>query len=199
MLQLLYDQYGEEHVRHFERDECLALNAEGKQISDVIGKEIKVIHGHFFYKEIKNIVKQDNPKLVTFMRDPVSRVISNYNWWIHTIQRDANHRQRHRINETLEEYASQPDVRNKVAQFLSGVRLKNFDFIGFLENLDDDVTKLAKVLDWRKVELKHEKDSKTFKTGKSREISPDLRKMIERLHSKDIKLYNKAKSLTFRI
>ena len=197
MLQLLYEQYGQAHVRHFERDECLALNRSGKKISEVIDSEVRVIHGHFFYSEVKDIIKRDKPKLVTFMRDPVKRVVSNYHWWMHTIEQDENHSERHRINEPLELYITRPEVRNKVAQFLEGSRLKNFTFIGFLESLERDVERLAQLLGWTNVELKHEKNSQGFKKETST-VDPQLQKSIARLNRKDIKLYNRAKSLKFR-
>ena len=198
LLQLLYDQYGEAHVRHFERDECLELNARGVKISEVLSPEIRVIHGHFFFKEVKDIIKRDKPKLVTFMRDPVKRVISNYHWWMHTIEEDPDHSERHRINEPLEVYITRPDVRNKVSQFLEGSRLKKFTFIGFLESLDADAARLAKILKWQNIEVKHEKNSEGFKK-KNQTVGLELEKTIARLNRKDMKLFKKAKDLKFTI
>ena len=199
MLDLLNRNYGERHVRHFERDECLELNAKGKRISEVIGTDVQVIHGHFFYSEVKDIIKRDKPHVVTFMRDPVKRVISNYHWWMHTIERDENHSQRHRINESLAVYASQPDVRNKVSQFLAGSRLGTFTFIGFLESLQRDVERMAQLLGWQHVTLSHEKNSQSFKKKGQAEVEPELMDKIARLNRKDIRLYKKAKALKFRI
>ena len=69
----------------------VALIQKGKRVADVLFSTTKVIHGHFLFSEIEDLVERDDPKLVTFMRQPNERVISNYHWWKHTIEENPNH------------------------------------------------------------------------------------------------------------
>ncbi len=192
ILEVLKLAYGESHVRHFERDECLELNGEGRKISEVIGPEVKVIHGHIRYLEVKDIVKRDKPSLVTFFREPVSRVISNYNWWKFNLMDKPEHPAYNRRNEELGTYIESDITQNKMTFFLKGSRLKEFDFIGFLESFDSDLQELGERMEWPAAPDFHEKNSASFSAKKPTTIDDKLRKRIEKLNKKDIALYKKA-------
>jgi hypothetical protein len=62
---------------------------------------------------------------VTFIRDPVSRVISEYNHFTRYEGWTA----------PLEEFAATPRFRNVMSTFLKGVDLDRFGFIGVMDNL----------------------------------------------------------------
>ncbi|AEV32724.1 sulfotransferase family 2 domain-containing protein [Owenweeksia hongkongensis] len=192
ILEVLKYVYGEEHVRHFERDECLELNKRGLKISEVIAPEVKVIHGHIRYREVKDIVKKDKPKLVTFLREPVARVVSNYNWWKFDVKSNPDHPAYGRRDESLELYVSRKETQNKMSYFLRGSKLKSYYFIGLLESFDRDIQKLAEVLNWPDVPSFHEKNSKHFSSSKPKLIEEKLRKKISRLNHKDSSLYNRV-------
>lgn len=192
ILEMLKYVYGEEHVRHFERDECLELNDRGEKISEIISSEVKVLHGHIRYKEIKDIVKRDKPKLVTFLREPVSRVISNYNWWKFEVGSNPNHSAYDRRDESLELYASRKEVWDKMTYFLKGSKLKNYTFVGLLETFDKDLIELADVLNWPEVPNFHEKNSENFSSSKPKVIEGALRKEISKFNKKDLALYGKV-------
>ncbi len=195
ILEVLKYVYGEEHVRHFERDECLELNERGVKISEVIGSETKVLHGHIRYKEVKDIVKRDKPKLVTFLREPVSRVISNYNWWKYEVGSNSNHPAYDRREESLEVYASRKEVWDKMTYFLKGSKLKQYTFVGLFEYFDQDLSRLEKILNWPPVPDFHEKDSRSFSGSKPKLIEEDLRRHISKFNKKDLSLYEKVTRL----
>jgi hypothetical protein len=184
--------YGEEHVRHFERDECLQLNKDSKRISDVITDSTRVIHGHFRYKEVEDIIKRDQPKVVTFLREPVSRVVSNYTWWKHNLKNSTVVEDKKRFNEPIEEYIQHEQTRNKMAFFLEGIRLKDLFFIGFLERFNEDLELLAKALEWPESPIFHEKNSTNFSAANKEVISEKLKKQIMKLNKRDLRLYNRA-------
>lgn len=191
MLQTLIDVYGEEHVHHFERDDCLDLKEKGKRISDVISKETKVIHGHFYFEEISDIFQRDQSKLVTFMRSPVDRVISNFNWWKHSLKNKDTKEARERRDERIETYITRPLTRNKMARFLKGVNMEQFFYIGFLESIQNDIEELSRKLEWSQVSIYHEKK---INEGKSPEqlYSAALLSKIKKLNQKDEKVYQSA-------
>lgn len=184
--------YGEEHVRHFERDECLQLNKDSKRISDVITDSTKVIHGHFRFKEVEDIIKRDKPKVVTFMREPVSRVISNFKWWKHNLKNSSILEDKKRLNEPIEVYIKQKQTRNKMTFFLEGTGLKDLFFVGFLERFNADLERLAKALKWPDLPIYHEKNSQNFSGTNKEVIDEKLKKQIMKLNKKDLRLYNQA-------
>jgi len=192
MLETLHAVYGKEHVRHFERDECLLLNKNSQKISDVITESTRVIHGHFRYKEVKDIIKKDKPKVVTFLREPVSRVVSNYKWWKHTLQNTTVLVDKKRINEPIEVYIKQKETRNKMSFFLKGIRLKELFFVGFLESFNDDLARLARALEWPDAPVYHEKNSQNFSAANTDAIDEKLKKQIIKLNKKDLRLYRSA-------
>ncbi len=192
ILKTLNHVYGEEYVRHFERDECLDLNNRGIKISNIIGPEIKVIHGHFRYKEVKDLVKRDNPKLVSFFREPVSRVISNYYWWKHSLSDKPEHPSYHLRNQELRSYIKGKVTQNKMSYFLKGASLKNFAFIGFLDQFDEDLKKMGDIFNWPATPSFHEKKASTFKRENDVSQTDELLKAIIRLNKKDMKLYKMA-------
>ena len=186
MLETLFAVYGKEHVRHFERDECLLLNKNSQKIADVITDSTRVIHGHFRYKEVKDIVKRDKPKVVTFLREPVSRVVSNYKWWKQTLQSTTVLENKKRLNEPIEVYIKQKETRNRMSFFLKGIRLKDLFFVGFLERFNEDLERLAKALGWKEVPVYHEKNSQNFSAANTDAIDEKLKKQIIKLNKKDL-------------
>lgn len=196
MLQSLIHVYGPNRVRHFERDDCLRLNEEGKKISEVLSDEVKVIHGHFYYEEVADIVERDGPRLLTFMRNPNDRLISNYYWWKHTIRENPAHPARDRANETLKVYASRPETQNRMARFLRGSSLDQFFFIGFLETFEEDLARLAALLNWPEAPRFHEKKLKKSPGGAKKAASWWLLRRIEKINSEDWQIYRQALSQT---
>ncbi len=192
ILKMLQAVYGEECVMHFERHDCLELAANKKKISDVVLPQTRVIHGHFMYNEVKNIIKKDKPKVVTFLRNPVDRVISNYNWWQHALKTNAEAPEKHRINEPIESYIGNAPSQNKMSRFLKGAKLKDFFFVGFLEFFDADIKTLATKLNWPDVVVMHEKNSANFAPKKQGADDALLRNKIEKYNRKDVKLYTQA-------
>ena len=192
ILKALHEIYGKEQVRHFERDECMDLNQKGLRIKDVLEQKIKVIHGHFLYEEIQDLLKRDQTILVTFFRNPTDRLISNFNWWKHTLERNPNHPDRNRINETLETYASRPETKNKMSRFLSGSTMDDFFFIGLLENFEADFNALAKLLKWPKLPVFHEKNGTKIEGYETKEVNDSLRQKLTEINHLDWLWYKKA-------
>ncbi len=195
ILKALYAVYGEAAVRHFERDECIALNHRGLRISDILGEEVKVIHGHFLYEEVDDLVRRDRPKLITFLRNPTDRLISNYQWWKHTLNSDPNHPEKRRVNEPIEIYACRPETQNKMSRFLKGSSIDDFFFIGFLESFAEDLASLGKLLNWPELPPFHEKNGAKIKGYEANKVGDASREQISALNKSDWSLYEKSLAL----
>ncbi len=191
-LEVLKFAYGEEQVRHFERDECLDLKKRGQKISEVIGPEIKVIHGHIRFSEIKDIYKKQKPKLITFLREPIARVVSNYYWWKNSLKDKPSHPVYHRRHDSLSTYVESKITQNKMSYFLKGSSLKDFSYLGFLHTFEEDVAQIAQIFDWPVAPKFHEKKASSFLTKPREPLSDALVKKLRKLNRKDIALYEKA-------
>jgi hypothetical protein len=193
-LEVLKFSYGDKHVRHFERDECLELQSQGLKISEVIGPEVRVIHGHIRFKEVKDIYKKQRPKLITFFREPVERVVSNYNWWKHTLKDNPAHPAYSHRNDSLSSYVGSKDTQNKMSYFLRGCSLKDFTYIGFLDSFENDLQEIKKLFAWPEPPKFHEKKAENFSPKSKEPLDDDLLKKIKKLNKRDLVLYQKALS-----
>lgn len=191
LFQTLKNIYGEENVKFYNREIYLDIKNQGKDITDDISENHKVVHGHLYYREVKKLIKTHNPRIITWLRDPVERVVSNYYWWQHDLRRKENHPAKDRINEPIEVYITRKETQNKMYRFLKGISLKDIFFFGFLETLNQDIMELASAMKWENIQFFHEKNSSGFEKKKE-SISEKVRQKIIALNTKDIKLYNEV-------
>ncbi len=102
---------------------------------------IKCIHGHFLPLKYRWLGLRHNVRFVTWLRDPVERLASNYYHWL----RNSNEGRgwtlwRRCIEEkwSLEQFCFRPELRNVCSQFLAGFPLERFDFVGITEHAAED-------------------------------------------------------------
>lgn len=160
----------------------------------------RVIHGHFFWPALRDFYSlSDDTPLITWVRDPVDRVLSNY-YYLQKILKERLRRESNDLNilskmqKTLIEYASVEGARNCMSKFINGVELDRFLFVGVCEHFDEDVEALATLLGWREYGAFRHNDSSTEK----RELTEDLRAEIRRLNDRDVAVYEKALELRLR-
>ena len=154
---------------------------------------IECIHGHFL--PIKYLLLASNRKVrfVTWMRNPVERVLSHYFFWKTSYTPEkAPSLCRKVIQEdwTIERFCLGPEVRNLYCQFLWGFPIEYFDFIGVTEFYDDDLEYFAQHYLQRLVEPKVRNVGDNRESGYQIDVS--LRKKIESFHAKDMDLYQRA-------
>ena len=88
-----------------------------------IERGTRALHGHIRYKDLEAFF--DLPadvRLVTWLRDPTDRVISNFHYLV----------ERREMRESdLLEYAARGSARNRMSRFLKGADLDDFFLWGF--------------------------------------------------------------------
>lgn len=156
----------------------------------IIENNYEIIHGHF-YRSKYDLFKKKN-RYITFVRDPISRVISNYFHIKSNVFR--NHPDSYIVNKldfTLEEFAKHPDNINHQYKHLQTKNLKEFLFIGNIENYDRSLQKLNSILG---INLKNiqKKNSNSFKDSDYSFVSKETKDLIKNLNYLDIKLYEKV-------
>ncbi len=197
MLNILNSVYGEEQVLSIDR---IPFKANPQQaiidFKKKITPNIKVIHGHIWAEEIKSII-QENPQArkITFMREPINRVISNYCFFKKRISLALNDPELQlRKDETLLAYAFKEDTRNVMTRFIEGLKIEDFFFVGVFENLNADLNNLASLLNWGTIQIPKINENTEFKE-KLPPLSEEEIKLIENLNARDMELYSKVLAL----
>lgn len=121
---------------------------------------------------------------VTFLRDPIERVLSEYAHWV-------NHKD---WTASFEEFVIQPSARNVISTFLAGIDLDRFGFIGFMEEFDACVSALSEFVG---VKLPMRKLNLGIYGAIDQEILTNnkYRSIVAELNQEDIALYNRLREL----
>lgn len=192
---ILKEVYGEKAVVRFDINNkgVVRLNQEfytKKKLPDS-----RVIHGHFTYRDINT--QFDLPKdiqKITWLRNPVDRVISNYFYLESRLKTLLNEEQNNlnilsKMQRSLIEYARDEINRNRQSNFLSGITLEEFDFVGIQEDFENDLIEISKVLNWEKLpNILHQNKTPIKKNN----LNIEIIKEIEWLNQNDMELYKNA-------
>lgn len=197
---MLRDVYGAEAVLRFDTP----LRGGGKFLVEqqpftgrTLPNRVRVLHGHFSWQHLNNILElpPDIPK-ITWLRDPVERVVSNYFYLSKRLREILDEEGRgvdilNKMERSLTEYAQAAINQNRMSKFLEGLDLKDFRFVGILELMDEDLQLMADAMGWT-IQEAYQHNA----TGKrKREITPEEREVIEACNAKDLALYQEAMEL----
>lgn len=162
--------------------------------------QFKVLHGHFNPKSLyEHFPELVHIPIITWLRNPVDRVLSNYYYLREMVVRHFNEYEQNRtildkMMKTLDEFIHSDINRNLVHQHLEGLSLEQFEYIGIVENYDNDFYEMAKQFSWKNAQPNRVNVTKFHPT-----IDDELRKKIEILNEKDMAIYEEALSLKQKI
>ncbi|HEX5002726.1 MAG TPA: sulfotransferase family 2 domain-containing protein [Bacteroidia bacterium] len=192
---ILKSVYGDKNVVRFDinNNGVVRLNEEiysAKQLPPS-----KVIHGHFHYEILTSVFQlPEHYKFITWVRDPVKRVLSNFYYLESRLKEILNEDKKNlnilsKMQRSLIEYARVDINRNRQSKFLKGKPLETFDFIGIQENFHEEVTRLSQVLGWKSIPevLFHNKTE-----GRPIELPTEILEEIRELNMEDLELYREA-------
>lgn len=189
--------YGDEAVIRLDIDlqfRVLKINEQefkGRKLN----KRVKVVHGHFAYPLLKDRfeLEQDVP-MITWIRHPVDRVISNYYYLEKRLKEELNEKRKglnilRKMQRTLMEYAADEYNQNRISKFLQGVELNQFGFVGVQEFYEEDLALMAKQFSWPSYEFLH-----VNKTGGGYkdQVSEEQRMQIAMWNDQDMAIYKEA-------
>ncbi|MEZ4888877.1 MAG: sulfotransferase family 2 domain-containing protein [Chitinophagales bacterium] len=195
----LKDIYGEEAIIQLDihhKNNNIKINAQRADSVELRKKHL-VVHGHFSPLSLKSTltITPDIP-YITWLRDPVDRVISNYYYLEKRLEEELMEEAKglnilSKMQRTLLEFAHADKNRNRISKFLEGMSLDQFLFVGITEHYSEDLKDLSELLGWKNFQEFHHNI-----TGNSRKnVSQEDREIIRQLNLKDEELYAKALSM----
>lgn len=172
------------------------LNAAAKSIKYKFDSlQPQCVHGHFLplkYRFIKTLPKA---KFVTWMRDPAERIASQYYYMIREYNPDKAKNQplfKRVIDEqwTLEQYCLSKEFQNTCSQFLWRFPVSKFDFIGIVEDYDNELNYFSSKFLGKQLRSYQENcnpvQHNTYFEDKK------FKERVLQYHSKDVELYKFA-------
>ena len=160
---------------------------------NVITSDTKVLHGHFTFQDLRLVIHNyPDAKIITFIRKPVDRVISNYKFFKKRILiGKAKKRQLFRVNESLMEYARRYNSRNRMSNILDGVKLSDLYFLGFFENIEPDIKSLFNRLNLKSESIPIINENRLVKNSDI-SVSRFQYALLYLLNYRDVVLYRRA-------
>ncbi|WP_370479356.1 sulfotransferase domain-containing protein [Tamlana flava] len=150
---------------------------------------IRCIHGHF---PAKLSLKQSYPeaKIITWMRNPVERMISTYNYYK---KLPLNHNQIHRrfINENWDIIDLSYNLVHEVKSYLGDFRLEDFDFIGFTECQQKSLVSLSNMMNWNMINTDVFENVNSTKTTFDYGVKDKLKQILK----EEVEMYELAQKL----
>ncbi|RDS80980.1 sulfotransferase family 2 domain-containing protein [Dyella psychrodurans] len=155
--------------------------------------DIECVHGHFLPVKYLALKKRRGSIFVTWLRDPIERLLSHYNYWQRTYDKSTSafyHRKIVEENWTLEEFCLSEVFQNIYAQYLWGFTLEDFDFIGISEFLEDDVRDFSS--SYLSSGLQLDPRNASLSRNLSAQLDRGFLREVQNFHAIDIALYERA-------
>ena len=187
--EILFQIYEQRNVKKINRNE---LPSPSFPVSAALLDEAVVLHGHLHYEQVRQLHLATGARLVTWLREPVERVFSNYCFRLRKALEGSGSKVQKET--TLEEFARRQGQRNQVAGFLSGISLRDFFFVGLTEYFRADIQELGRTLGWAEFDAVRVNVNTNFKR-KVPPPSPRQRKLVRELNQHDVALYQEALAL----
>jgi len=188
VLYLDYDYEGPSPNALFRRGKKLTASPESviNDIGSFPGRS--VIHGHFQAKKYND--KFPNAAYVTWLRDPVERIISHYLYWQRSrIPGEPLWEQFTTQQTSLEQFAQLKFVRNLQHNYLIPLAVEQFDFIGITEEYDRSLELFRRLFcPGAQFDLTVRNENPN-RQGKFYDLDPELRKKILQHNERDASIY----------
>lgn len=152
------------------------------------------IHGHFLPLRYRRLRTLPPAKFVTWLRDPVQRLLSHYHYWLRSYQAEQSgplHKKMIEEQWTLEQFASCRELRNIYSTFLWGFPLARFDFIGITEHYETELDCFGQLI-LGATATPAERNRNPDQEDQEYAVDPALRQIIETVHARDMRLYQRA-------
>lgn len=179
---ILAQLYGEDFLLKYWQ----MTDAYGRVVSE-IPKNVRCIHGHYSADSLLPVYPA--ARLITWVRDPVERVVSSYFHrlrepdWQHPVTREL-----HEKKLTLVEFAALELMRNEMARYLGGQPIEDFAFIGRVEAFAESMAWFFREFGFSRTAIPRENCNPARHTSRY-PIDATTRLKITALNEQDFEIY----------
>lgn len=177
---------GDKVVLDYDHDPLTPAGMETADFPD--GKTL--VMGHFRAQRYASA----NAFWMTFLRHPVDNLISIYFFWKVLPEAHGLHARFLREQPSILGFATYPGFKALMSEtYFGGFDMDRFNFIGFYENRDSDIPRLAKALNLPLVTSVHE--NKTSESAERLEVESDvsIRRKLTDLLAADVTFYERLR------
>lgn len=180
---ILKEHYGPGFVLHY------------WQITDAWGRVVekipagaKCVHGHYQTDQLTGLFPK--ARLITWVRNPVERVVSSYYHrlrdpdWKHPVCQEL-----HQKKLSLAEYAALPLVRNEMTRFFGSKKPEDFHFIGLVEEFEESLVQMKQILGISGASPRRDNVNPGKKTDRYK-LAPEAHQAIQQMNELDVSLYD---------
>jgi hypothetical protein len=153
------------------------------------------MHGHFHPRQYKSLLNSVN--LITWLRDPIQLLCSLYYYWKRWQPKHHNELYDYFVSKdfNLLDFVTDSRFTNVQSKYLEGVKIKDFVFCGFVEELEKSFKNLSFILPLNTSTFSNTKvNYNSDKVGELYTV-PESCETVRKANSIDYKLYQNAKFL----
>jgi hypothetical protein len=185
---ILKEHYGPGFVLHYWQ----ITDAWGR-VLDQVPESATCVHGHYHTDALTG--RFPGAPLITWVRDPVDRVVSSY---FHRL-RDPDWRhpvcvELHEKQLSLVQYAALPLVRNEMTRFFGSKKPEHFAFIGIVEDFERSLVMMKQVLGVADIPSRRDNVNPAKPAG-GYVLGAQIRQEIAQHNAEDVSLYTKCVGL----
>lgn len=186
-------QYLDEPGMRPERDDLLYIDfPERKRLWDIamdrVGPDVQILADHAPVQLYDGLFSE--ARRVTWLRDPVARVISNFIHARHYAHLSPTWEQ---YTKSIYQFINYERERNVMSFFTAGGDMGHFFFVGITEHFQRDIARLAGMLGWPEgYPVVYRNKVKNPELKMMLLADKDVVAEIERLNQWDIELYHRA-------
>lgn len=154
-----------------------------------------VMHGHVKWEEWQQrfSAPETGVKVITWVRDPVERVTSQYYYLVSVLERELDEPGKglnilSKLMKTFPEFIRNPEGQNVMRRHFGIADLDaHMDFVGVLEHREEDLHRLGQILNWPQFQDHHHN-----RTEGRPEPTPSEVDLIRAYNQDDIRLYEQV-------
>jgi hypothetical protein len=166
----------------FSRDQCRL---------ELVPPGTAFIHGHFIADSFDDIFPERT--LITWVRDPVERVVSNYHHFLRSPDmRDDCCRALHEKKLNLREFADLDWMRNMGCRYLANKPVEDFKFAGIAERFAESMQLYCRLFGFSDPDFLPRVNTNPDRKRERYELSPEDRDYILERNMSDIGWYAEA-------
>jgi len=187
------EDYADQCISKSVAQRCEDALAAGVEIAAQGLGDIECVHGHFLPLKYLPLAATRELTFVTWMREPVARMISHYYYWQESYDEETSaphHRQVIEQSWTLEQFCLSEQFRNIYTQYLWGFPLDNFAFIGISEHYQQDLQEFCGR--YLSASLEQRSRNTTKYSGLREVLDAALLDKVREFHAADMELYQQA-------